>query len=312
MSVRVPRSLKIVAVWALVALLALNTAIAGRGRLFGRKRCRPVCCPPPCCPAPVCTPRCAPACVVPVAPPTTAAESPVPPVPEEVAPSGVSPETFDSRPPAPAAPAAPEAPEAAAPRTPAEEAPAVPPAPEEAPAAPQPPARPAPAPKAPAQPAPAEDDLFGDPAPAKKPAAADEEIPAPAKPAAPKADGDDLFNNVFSEPPAKPVSQPIEDMPAPVKKPEPKPEPKPADDNDPFADNISLPVPSMREWIDDTGSYRIRARLVQVLDGKVKLLKSNGKTTTVPFSRLSDTDLRYVEQIQTHVQTGRPTPLAAR
>jgi hypothetical protein len=183
---------------------------------------------------------------------------------------------------------------------------------EETPAAPQPPARPAPPPKAPAQPAPAEDDLFGDPAPAKKPAAGDEEIPAPAKPAAPKADGDDLFNNVFSEPPAKPVSQPIDEAPAPTKKPEPKPEPKPADDNDPFADNISLPVPTMREWVDDSGAYRIRGRLVQVLDGKVKLLKETGKTTTVPFSRLSDKDLEYVQQIQSHVQNARPTPLAAR
>jgi hypothetical protein len=151
--------------------------------------------------------------------------------------------------------------------------------------------------------------LFEEPAP-KKPVAAEEEIPAPAKPAAPKSDDNDLFNNVFSEPPAKPVSKPIEETPA--KKPEPKPEPKPADDNDPFADNVSLPVPAMREWVDDTGAFRIRARLVQVLDGKVKLLKETGKTTTVPFSRLSPNDLKYVERVQSHVQIGRPTPLAAR
>jgi hypothetical protein len=228
----------------------------------------------------------------------------IPAIPEELRPNAPFPGVQE----APSAPDTTAAPDA--PRTPADEAPALNPAPE-VPATPQPPVRPAPAvPKAPAQPAPAAD-LFDEPA-TKKPASAEEGTPAPVKPAAPKSEENDLFNNVFSEPSAKPVSKPIEEMPAPMKKPDPKPEPKSADDNDPFADNISLPVPAMREWVDDTGAFRIRARLVQVLDGKVKLLKETGKTTTVPFSRLSPNDLKYIERVQSHVQISRPTPLAAR
>jgi hypothetical protein len=299
MPVRVPRSFKMFAVWSLVALLALNTAVAGRGRLFGRHKCRPVCCPPPKC-APACPPKCAPACAT-----TTIQPELLPP--QQQSPSGVSPNNFNSAPEAPLPPSPPQPPSAP---VPADEAPSLPATPaQETPVAPAPLRPMRPMPKAPPAP-PADEDLFGEPTPPKKPAAAEEEVPVPAKPAAPKADSDDLFNSVFSEPPAKPVSQPVEEMPLPA--PKKKPEPKPADDNDPFADNIALATPAMRDWVDDTGAYRIRARLVQVLDGKVKLLKDTGKTTTVPFSRLSGEDLKYVEKFQSQARQGRPTPLAAR
>ena len=52
----------------------------------------------------------------------------------------------------------------------------------------------------------------------------------------------------------------------------------------------------MRQWVDDTGDWKIEARLVQILDGKVRLLKSTGKFTTVPLDRLSSTDLDYVHE----------------
>ncbi len=52
----------------------------------------------------------------------------------------------------------------------------------------------------------------------------------------------------------------------------------------------------MRHWQDDTGEFQIDARLVQILDGKVRLLKTTGKFTTVPLDRLSAADLDYVHQ----------------
>lgn len=53
-----------------------------------------------------------------------------------------------------------------------------------------------------------------------------------------------------------------------------------------------------RVWTDDTGTFRVNARLVVVLDGKVRLLKDTGKFTTVPFTRLSGLDLQFVEEQQ--------------
>lgn len=52
----------------------------------------------------------------------------------------------------------------------------------------------------------------------------------------------------------------------------------------------------MREWVDNTGTFTCQARLVRFLDGKVQLLKDNGRTTTVSLSRLSENDVRFVER----------------
>lgn len=52
----------------------------------------------------------------------------------------------------------------------------------------------------------------------------------------------------------------------------------------------------MREWVDNTGTFNCQARLVRFLDGKVQLLKDNGRTTTVSLSRLSENDIRFVER----------------
>ena len=55
-----------------------------------------------------------------------------------------------------------------------------------------------------------------------------------------------------------------------------------------------LPV---REWIDNSGQFRVKARLVLILQGKVRLLKETGRTTTVPMDRLSSSDREYVSDI---------------
>ena len=54
----------------------------------------------------------------------------------------------------------------------------------------------------------------------------------------------------------------------------------------------------MRVWHDDSGEYEVRAKLVLMLDGKVRLLKDTGKYTTVPLDRLSPADLTYVHSMR--------------
>jgi hypothetical protein len=135
------------------------------------------------------------------------------------------------------------------------------------------------------------DDLFQNlpreeapaPAPADEPAPGDE----PAEPAAPAGDAfDDLFGPA-PEAPAEPA--PAAEEPAPAEEAEPA---------DPFADPFStvrreLPL---RKWTDDTGRFQIEGRLLVIFEGKVRILKPTGRTTTVPFERLSQEDVRYVEQ----------------
>lgn len=55
-----------------------------------------------------------------------------------------------------------------------------------------------------------------------------------------------------------------------------------------------LPI---REWRDDSGQFNVKARLVLILDEKVRLLKETGRTTTVSLSRLSATDRAYIDEI---------------
>jgi hypothetical protein len=58
------------------------------------------------------------------------------------------------------------------------------------------------------------------------------------------------------------------------------------------------PVPVIRRgvrvWTDDTGKYQTVARLVVIAKTHVRLLKQNGRYTTVPLGRLSQADLDYV------------------
>ncbi|RMF44294.1 MAG: hypothetical protein D6753_02945, partial [Planctomycetota bacterium] len=53
----------------------------------------------------------------------------------------------------------------------------------------------------------------------------------------------------------------------------------------------------LRTWHDNTGLFQVDARLVEVYPDKVRLLKANGRTCTVPLRRLSPADLGVVQQI---------------
>ena len=73
----------------------------------------------------------------------------------------------------------------------------------------------------------------------------------------------------------------------------PEPTMKHIDPPSPAADG-RLPL---REWSDNSGQFRVQARLVLILDGKVRLLKATGRTTTVPTERLSAADHAYVDEV---------------
>jgi hypothetical protein len=151
-------------------------------------------------------------------------------------------------------------------------------------------------------------DLFGAPAkpeskPAEKPAETSAATPPQTPPATPPA-SDDLFGTPAATSPATPEAKPAE---APAEKPAEKAEDKDKD-KEKKADDIFGAAPAvlheagglaseeMREWVDNTGNFSVRARLVRFLDGQVRLLKENGRTTTVALSRLSAGDLEFVNR----------------
>lgn len=50
----------------------------------------------------------------------------------------------------------------------------------------------------------------------------------------------------------------------------------------------------LRQWTDNSGTFNVKAKLVLILDGKVRLLKETGRTTTVAITRLSQADQTYI------------------
>ena len=54
-------------------------------------------------------------------------------------------------------------------------------------------------------------------------------------------------------------------------------------------------------WVDNSGAYQVKARLAVIYSDKVKLLKENGKFTTVPLSRLSEADFGYVSWVASNL-----------
>jgi hypothetical protein len=52
----------------------------------------------------------------------------------------------------------------------------------------------------------------------------------------------------------------------------------------------------LRTWVDNTGNYSCRGRLILFLESHVRLLKENGRTTTVSLTRLSANDLQFVHR----------------
>ncbi len=144
----------------------------------------------------------------------------------------------------------------------------------------------------------------------------------PAKPA--DVNLDDLFNGLDQATPAEKKEDaadkadeprggafepPQLDPPAAEPKPEAPAEDKPAADDDPFKGAADLPL---RRWIDNSGAFETEARLAVIAEGKVRLLKTNGRYCTVPMHRLSDADREYVEQMRAEFGVGAIGQLAGR
>jgi hypothetical protein len=278
---------------ATVVLTAVNPASACRGR-FRR------CCPPPSCYV-QCTPYVevdccgGPSSELPAPAEMPAPSQPAPRTPTPAAPplpSAPMPEDSLRPTPPPAAvepPATFEQPAAAEPSAPADDMPL----PSEVPATP--PAE-EPALETPAKPAEDVEDLFKDTD--AKPAEAPADT-TPAKPADKADDVEDLFKDTDEKKAA--TSEPAQEEPmdtAPssevedlFSEPTDKPSTSAGLDSKPAAEELS----PMRLWTDNTGKYQVRARLLVVGDRYVRLLKETGKTTTVPFSRLSGSDLAFVQ-----------------
>jgi hypothetical protein len=53
-----------------------------------------------------------------------------------------------------------------------------------------------------------------------------------------------------------------------------------------------------RTWTDSTGNFSVEAELVEVREGNVQLRKADGSTVTVPVTRLSDRDRRYLVSLK--------------
>ena len=68
----------------------------------------------------------------------------------------------------------------------------------------------------------------------------------------------------------------------------------------------------VRMWNDNTGTFQVEGRLIAILPDHVRLLKSNGRTTTVPLRRLSESDAKYVEEATARYGAGLVGQVAAR
>jgi hypothetical protein len=143
----------------------------------------------------------------------------------------------------------------------------------------------------------AADDLFGEPAAETPPAAADDLFGEPAAEAAAPAGADDLFGEPAGAA-APAADESLDDLFG-------APEPANAEEATPTAadDLFGQVAPAaqqrlgMRHWSDNTGNFTVDGQLVEILHGKVRLLKENGRTCTVEMRRLSKIDAEYVQQI---------------
>jgi hypothetical protein len=66
-----------------------------------------------------------------------------------------------------------------------------------------------------------------------------------------------------------------------------------------------------RMWVDNTGLFTTEGRLIEIGRTYVKLVKDNGRTSTVPLARLSATDFAYIRGLAQRIQNGEKLPLIA-
>jgi hypothetical protein len=82
-------------------------------------------------------------------------------------------------------------------------------------------------------------------------------------------------------------------------------------DAQPAEGSASSETSNMRTWSDSTGTFTLEAEFVGIVDGKVKLKKSDGKMAFIPLDRLSKEDQTYVTgQTEKKPQTATEPPAA--
>ena len=172
------------------------------------------------------------------------------------------------------------------------------------------------------------DSLFGDPAPATDAAPAADAAPTDAAPAADALDDlfgaspdepaaevsvDDLFGSTVTET----ETESVEELPAPIRSDDfVTTEAKNFDVQivskaittsiDPLADTI------VRTWVDNTGDFSTEGRLFQINADNIRLIKSNGRTCTVPTSRMSPADAAYVDSIREQIKLSQLALLSSK
>lgn len=75
---------------------------------------------------------------------------------------------------------------------------------------------------------------------------------------------------------------------------------------DPFDSSLRVPAAPTRTWQDDTGRFSTEGRLVEIRAGSVRILKANGRHTTVPMERLSAGDRDHVAGVRRAIVASRP------
>ncbi|TWU57024.1 hypothetical protein Poly51_29450 [Rubripirellula tenax] len=180
-----------------------------------------------------------------------------------------------------------------------------------------------------AAPADAGDDLFGNP-PAEQKPATDSTIDdlfgsEPAEPAGEKSSDsvlEDLFGDSTTETTDEAkqatiedlfgVTESFEELPAPIAQPAPVAKSAAlqvvsnvSDSTDPIANA------KVRTWIDNTGDFHVEGKLIEINESNIRLLKANGRTCTVPNSRLCDADAAYIASVQSKLAQSRVAMLTS-
>ena len=96
--------------------------------------------------------------------------------------------------------------------------------------------------------------------------------------------------------PDEPVSPTTDDAPDSPAIPPSAPEPPDEPTDEPIAEPTEDLDGGFRTWVDITGRYRVSARIVAVEGNSVRLLKENGRYTTVPLDRLSKPDAAHARR----------------
>lgn len=115
-------------------------------------------------------------------------------------------------------------------------------------------------------------------------------------------------------PPAAARAEETPEEPGPADGEEPsekEPAKTPSEEADPFSAAWVIPDEPMRRWSDDTGMHHARGWLVEVRSDSVRILKVNGRHTTVARESLSAADRDYVSAVGDRMAAeGRVSPPA--